>query len=77
MAYLVLVIDSPDSIAQLNSKISADATCQHQGVEQLKQYLEEILAGTRDCSVQSTSRDTDPSVATSGSGSTQKTYNLK
>jgi len=77
MEFLVLVIDSPDSIAQLNSKQVVQTAKPQEGVVACREYLEAILAGAVDCSVQVTTRDTDPSVATSGSGSAQVTYNLK
>ncbi len=77
MAFLVLVIDVPtDSIAQLNSDIQRTGN-PHVAVVQARNELDAILAGAKDASVQVTTRDTDPSVATSGSGSTQITYNLK
>jgi len=78
MAFLVLVIDSTnDSIAQLNAKLRADSTKALEGVGACRDYLEAILNGSVDCSVQATTRDTDPSVATSGSGSAQTSFNLK
>lgn len=79
MAFLVLVIDAPgNTIAQLNAKEVAQASSKpHEGVQACKNILEALLAGAAEGSVQATTRDTDPSVATSGSGSTQVTYNLK
>lgn len=77
MAFLVLVINTPDTIADLNAKIQMDATKPRDGVGRARNYLEAILAGAKDCAVQATTRDTDPSVATSGSGSLQKLFNLK
>lgn len=77
MAFVVLVIETPkDSIAELNSKIQRPGK-PHEAVVQARNYLDGILAGCTDSSVQITSRDTDPSVSTSGSGSEQESYNLK
>lgn len=77
MARLVLVIDTTDSIAQLNSKCLKGSSKPHDSLQNCRNYIDAILAGAVDASVQSTTRDTDPSVGTSGSGSTQETYNLK
>lgn len=77
MAFLVLEIDVPaQSIAQLN------ASCQRSGnpqsaVNLCRNLLEAICAGAIDASIQVTSRDVTASVATSGSGSQQESYNLK
>ncbi len=77
MSFLVIVIDSPkDSIQNLNDK-SQTPTKPEEAVNLLSNYLDGIKAGTIDASVQVTTRNTDPSVGTSGSGSTQYTYNLK
>lgn len=77
MAFLVIVIDSPsDSIGNLNAKTQTP-TKAHTAVNLLGNYLDGIKGGTIDASVQVTTRDTDPGVSTSGSGSTQQLYNLK
>ncbi len=77
MAFLVLVIDSPnDSIDELNSKIQRP-TNSHEAVNNCIDYLGAIAGGARDASVQITTRDTDPSVGTSGADSEQELYNLK
>lgn len=75
MAYLVLVINTSDSITELNSQLQSHPP--FEGAESLKQYIQKGLAGCVDISIQSTTRDTDPSVSTSGTGSTQVTYSLK
>lgn len=79
MAFLVLVIDSnDDDIAQLNSKALSRASANpHEGATRARNYLDRILAGTTSASIEVTSRDSDPSVSTSGAGSKQETYNLK
>ena len=75
MAYCVLVINLPGlSIQQINSKIDADATLPREGVDDLMNLLDAIRAGSLQASVQFTSRDSDPSVSTSGSGSVQRLY---
>lgn len=76
MAHLVLVIDTSDSIANLNSKIH-NAGNPREAVVNARNYLDAILGGAIDASLQVTSRDTAPSVSTSGSGSQQESYNLK
>lgn len=71
MAYLVLVIDTADGIDRINEQINKSADKQFEGVQTLLKYLE------KDISIQCTIRDTDPSVSTSGSNSTQKLFDLK
>lgn len=74
MAYIVLVINAPDhSIGDLNNR------CQNPGnlndpINKCGNLLAAIAGGKIPASVQVTTRDTDPSVATSGSGSQQQTY---
>lgn len=78
MAFMVLVIDVPnESIAQLNAKVVTAASRRQEGVASCRNYLDALLAGAVDGSVQVTTRSTDPSVATAGTGSAQVTYNLK
>lgn len=76
MAYLVLVIEAPSqTIEQLNDKVQrADG---HEGVRLCANYLVGALAGVNDISVEVTTRDSDVSVSTSGTGSQQNTHNLK
>lgn len=75
MAYLVIVINSPnDSIqtlndqAQLPTKVSED-------INSLVNVLAAIAGGNKPASVQVTTRDTDPAVTTHGTKSEQETYN--
>lgn len=76
MAHLVIVVDTSDSIADLNSKIQR-ATKPHEALNLILNYINAINGGVTDASLQVTVRDTAPSVSTSGTGSTQLTYNLK
>lgn len=76
MAFVCLVIDVPaDSIAQLN--VVQNPGNPHSAVVNARNLADAILAGAKDASVQITVRDSDPAIATSGSGSTQQSYNLK
>lgn len=78
MAFLVLVIDTNNhSIADLNDRVNKGSTKPFDCVIGARNYLDAVLAGTVNASVQYTTRDTDPSVATSGTGSAQATCNLK
>ncbi len=77
MAFLVLVIDTENSIADLNQKIGTDATKPHDSVAAVARYLEGICGGAVNANVQVTSRSTDPSVGTAGSGSAQTAFTLK
>jgi hypothetical protein len=77
MAFLVLVIDCPnDNIDNLNSIIQRP-TKTYESVNNARNYLEAIAGGLKDAAVQITTRDTDPAVSTSGTDSTQYSYNLK
>lgn len=76
MAFIVLVIDVPgESIGTLNANQNSGNP--HEAVSNAQNLLNGIQAGAVDASIQMTVRDTDPSVATSGAGSTQESYNLK
>jgi hypothetical protein len=75
MAFLVVVINTGDSISDINSK-AVKPTQQFEGVQGVRNYLDAALGGLKPASIQVTSRDTDPSVSTSGSGSAQTTYRL-
>ena len=76
MAFVCLVIDVPsDSISQLN--VLQNPVNPHEAVVNAWNLADAILAGVKDASVQITVRDPDPSIATSGSGSSQQSYNLK
>lgn len=76
MAFVCLVIEIPtDSITQLNSDIQRPGN-PHEAVVQSRNELDALLAGAKDGLVQITVRDTDPSISTSGSGSTQESYDL-
>jgi hypothetical protein len=74
MAYLVLVINTPnDSIKQLNSEVQLP-TKVDETIKNCINVLSAVEGGLKAASIQVTVRDTDPSVSTSGSGSTQNTY---
>lgn len=76
MAHLVLVIDTDDSIAELNARI-ASKSAPKEGTHALLNYLSAINGGSKPADIQVTTRDTDPSVSTSGTGSTQVEFNHK
>jgi len=75
MAFLVLVINCPnDSIDQLNAEVQVP-TKVDEAINKNINVLTAIEGGLKAGIVQVTVRDTDPSVSTSGSDSTQVTYN--
>ena len=87
MARVVIVINDPgQTIAQLNEKLATSAPEANRTVNKLVDYLSSAFvhnikttdgtsaATTATCQV--TTRDTDPSVSTSGSGSVQITVTL-
>lgn len=82
-AVITVVITIPNgTIAQNNGKIFKTAAGvsvddQFTAVRQLSNLIDGVCAGTTSAQIQITSRDTDPVVSTSGSGSIQKTFNLK
>lgn len=73
MAHLVIVINSPDNISELNSKIQRVGSSP-EALNNVANYINAINSANISASVQVTVRDTDPSVSTSGSGSTQVSY---
>lgn len=78
MAYICIIINTNDSISDLNSKVLNHPNGNpREGAVDVRNYLERCIGQIVDSSIQVTSRDTDPSVTTSGTGSTQRTYNLK
>lgn len=75
MAYLVLVVNLPnDSIQTLNDNTQLP-TKVDESINGCINVLTAIEGGLKAGSVQVTTRDTDPSVSTSGTGSQQNTYN--
>lgn len=74
MAYVVLVINCPNnSITDLNNRCQ-DAGNLNNPINRNSNLLAAIAGGKIPAAVQVTTRDTDPTVATSGTGSTQNTY---
>lgn len=77
MARVVMVIDVPESsIDQLNDKLM-DASDAHNSVQKLKNFLSGALSGAgKDMTIETTTRDTDVAVTTSGTNSKQETHIL-
>lgn len=74
MAYMVLVVNLPgDTITNINQSCQLPTKVE-ESIQGAIQLLIDIQAGTKAGVVQVTSRDSDPSVTTSGSGSEQETY---
>ena len=73
MAHLVIVINSPDSIDELNSKIQRKGSSP-EALNNIANYVNAINSANISASVQVTVRDTAPAVATSGANSTQESY---
>jgi len=73
MAHLVIVINSPDSIDELNSKIQATKSSP-EALNAVANYINAINSANISATAQVTVRDTDPAVTTSGTNSTQETY---
>lgn len=75
MAYLAIIINAPnDSIGELNAKAQLPTKVSDE-INALIDYLSSIAAGARAASIQVVSRDTDPSVTTSGTDSQSNVYN--
>lgn len=79
MAHLVIVIDTNDTISALNDKLGLDPSVvnSEETMARVANYVAACQGSAVDASVQLTSRDTAPSVATSGSGSKQRSFSLK
>jgi hypothetical protein len=74
MAVLCVVMTIPDqTISDLNGKAQFP-TKTNETLSGIANYISALEAGTLQCNVQVTCRDTAPSISTSGSGSTQNTY---
>jgi len=72
---MVLVVNLPnDTITNINQNMQFPTKID-ESIQGAIQFLIDAQAGTKAASVQITSRDTDPAVSTSGSGSLQYTYN--
>lgn len=79
MARVCIVINDPNaSIAQLNAKLqNASGVDKNNLINLVADYLQGASMGAVAAgSVQVTTRDTDPAVATSGSGSQQVSVNV-
>jgi hypothetical protein len=77
MARLVIVIDTTDSIAELNSKLDLSVGGNpDEHVAKIANYIAACQSGVVDASMQVTSRGTDPGVTTQGAGSLQQTFDL-
>jgi hypothetical protein len=79
MAHLVIVIDAQsDDIAALNDKLglSPSVVNPDETMAKIANYIASCQGSMVDAAVRVTTRDSDPAVATSGSGSLQRTFTL-
>lgn len=75
MAKIVIVLDSADSIDQLNSTLNLDATKPKAGLVNVRNLLDAILGGARVCaSGYVVTRGTDPNVGTNGTDSVKTSW---
>jgi len=76
MAYLCIIVSLPgETIAQINPQVSFPTKI-HAGLEGVEDVIQALKGGEKrsdNCYV--VVRDTDPSVSTSGAGSTSTNYN--
>lgn len=76
MSRLVIVVDaSTSTIGDLNDKCQHDSP--NDAMIKLANYFTALAGGNASGEVEVTTRDDDVSVTTSGTGSTQKTHDLK
>ena len=77
--HTVIVIKHEDfaSIEEAKAKLDTLDANQEQALAKFINYLAGLSGGMSSADVELTIRDTDPAVATSGSGSVQRDYNLK
>ena len=75
MAYLVIVVNSPnDSVAELNARCQFPTKI-HESIDACSQYLEKVNSGNKPASVQVTVTAVNPSIpAPSDPGSSQDLY---
>ena len=76
MAYLVVVLETSDSVAELNSKIGLDGAGSPALATAVANYLVACQGGFAEASIEVTSRNADQAVATDGGSSTQKSSSL-
>ena len=79
MAHLVIVIDAQsDDIASLNDKLglSPSVVNPDETMAKIANYISSCQGSLVDAAVRVTTRDSAPAVATSGSGSLQRTFTL-
>lgn len=76
MAYVVIVIDTEESIPQLNGRVINAAGNAREGTQKLEKLIQDVLSRNIPGSVEVTTRSTDPSVATAGDSSAQVIYNI-
>lgn len=75
MAYVVLVINCPDETIQDLNDSCQFPTKVPEAIQGSINLLTAITAGSVSASIQVTTRDSAPSISTSGSGSEQYSYN--
>lgn len=74
MAVVCIVCTVNDQqISDLNGRVQFPTKI-NESLEGCRTIIENLIAGTLQCNVQITVRDTAPSISTSGTGSTQDTY---
>ena len=77
-SHLVIIIDvENDSIADLNAKVNFGADKPFECLQGCSNYIQGVLAGAIPADVEITTRDTEPAVSTSGTGSAQLQLTLK
>lgn len=73
MATLNITINSANTIGDLNARVLVTDSPK-EALNQLVDYVMGLASGRSAGTIIITSRDSDPSVGTSGAGSIQKTY---
>jgi hypothetical protein len=77
-SHLVIIVDTENhSIADLNERVNLGADKPHESIRACRDYLDAVLSGAVNADVEITTRDTEPAVSTSGSGSVQVQIALK
>lgn len=72
---VLVVTDSDGTISDLNSRLaSTSQNDKHTMISLLENYLAALKSGARLGTFQLTTRDTAPSISTSGTGSAQYTF---
>lgn len=76
-AYLMIRVELPNAdLTQTSQKLVDDDTKPHEGVQAVKQILEDLIAGVQDGTVVIATRDSTQAITATGTGNMGASYSL-